>query len=274
MRKLEIEEKELQPYLKNDTLTGRVLALLEHQKVNWSTAKENYNVLYNLKKKEFVIDGSKIIIQNNPHRLINTTAKVDEESVENRDCFLCIENLPAEQGAVKYYKEYYILVNPYPIFDKHFTIIKTKHIEQSILKYLNDMLLLSRDLGEELAVFYNGPKCGASAPDHLHFQAVPKTSLPVYENFVLNNFSGARLLGENKKLKAELILSAERYFVKLTSNDSIEIMNMFSVIYSNLTKIRRSTEEPMMNLLSFFWGNIQPNCLQIGVGPVALRNCG
>lgn len=261
MKKLLLDEKELQSYLillkedgnrQAESYSDRAVALLKHQKANWNLLKENHAKLASVNKKSFSIDNVEIIVQNNPARIKSSAADVDETSVKNRDCFLCETNLPEEQRAIKYYKDYYVLCNPYPIFNEHFTIAKTEHKPQTIKENLNDLLLLSRDLGDKLAVFYNGPKCGASAPDHLHFQAVSKEGLPLYSQLIDGNIISTNEIVSTKKTEIYTASNAHRRFIKIDSYSTVEILNVFGVLYDSLMSVNKMQGEPMMNIISFY----------------------
>ena len=263
MKKLLLSENEIEPFLPSNgnqlkngktenNFGGRVTALLEHQKSNWELLKNNLESLSASVHAAFTIDGAEIIVQNNPQRIQSTTAKVDEDSINNRKCFLCEERLLPGQRAIRYYKDYNILCNPYPIINEHLTIAKTEHIPQTIHEHLNDMLLLSRDLGDKFAVFYNGPKCGASAPDHLHFQAVAKNALPIYAQLINGKIIHSERIISTKKIDIYTASHAYRYFIKLVSNNAVEILNIFSVIYKNMQLLSGSKDEPMMNIVSFY----------------------
>lgn len=157
-------------------LQHRVNALIESQKVTWELAGNNHSELFlNWEKAEFIdIKSNKngfmeVALLSNPKRSSSTLAKTDNQSILERPCFLCDKNRPAEQYAVPF-KQYEICLNPYPIFKKHLTIIAKKHIPQTITGHFEEMLDLCEQL-DKFYIFYNGPACGASAPDHLHFQA-------------------------------------------------------------------------------------------------------
>ena len=125
----------------------------------------------------------KINAQFNAGRMTSTSAKVDPKSISERKCFLCEKNLPAEQKGILYNNKYIILCNPFPIFPTHFTLTHKEHQPQRILDTFSDMLDLSKDLSKHYSVIYNGPRCGASAPDHLHFQAGNKYFMPIDDEF-------------------------------------------------------------------------------------------
>ncbi|MBP1638407.1 MAG: hypothetical protein H6Q18_1196 [Bacteroidetes bacterium] len=148
----------------------------------WELAKNNYEALNHLKVKELNVNNCAFIVQYNPARIISSGAKVDAESIEKRKCFLCEENLPKEQMKIVFKGKYSIMVNPFPIFTKHFTISENSHVPQAISSRFGDMFDLAKIMNEYV-IFYNGPKCGASAPDHAHFQAGSKGFLPLEENW-------------------------------------------------------------------------------------------
>lgn len=246
-----LSEAELAQYAKGETLIDRLRGLLDHQKNNWETAKLNYELLTSANVKEMHVGNVQLKIQVNPERVRSTTAEVNHDT-ESKDCFLCEANLPQEQRLLKYYKEYNFLVNPFPIVKEHYTVVKTKHTPQALSPFLNDMLLLSRDIGERYAVFYNGPKCGASIPSHHHFQIVNKDALPIYNQLQSINDFKPNLFIENKKITIRDIESVNRIFLNIESNDAVEILNCFSIILDELKVTSKSNDEPMVNLVSFY----------------------
>lgn len=170
----------VEPSLKKmgKTLAWKVDSLFNTQMDKWALARKNFSDLKQVKLREIELDnGSKVFVQCNPARMISTASKIDKKSIEERKCFLCPANRPAEQDIISWHN-YDVLVNPYPIFDPHLTIPCREHTPQRIKGRLNDMMDLAREL-DGWAVFYNGPKCGASAPDHFHFQAVKRERLPI-----------------------------------------------------------------------------------------------
>lgn len=118
-----------------------------------------------------------VTLQHNPARAASGGAPVDPESIRKRPCFLCAENRPADQQAILYRNQFLILCNPAPIFDRHFTVASLKHTTQDIVSSVGSLLQIARDASPDYALFYNGPACGASAPDHLHFQMIPADAL-------------------------------------------------------------------------------------------------
>ncbi len=148
----------------------------------WSLACSNFRALKDVKVREIEVGGLTVKLQFNPARMISSAAKLNKEDIAKRRCFLCRENRPVEQIMLKFEgrknKKYDILVNPYPIFPDHLVIAKSNHTDQSIWHRYVDMLDLARKY-TGYTFFYNGPKSGASAPDHHHFQGAPKGFMPL-----------------------------------------------------------------------------------------------
>ena len=148
----------------------------------WPLACENFRALKNVRVREVETGGLGVKLQFNPARMISSAAKLTKADIAKRKCFLCRENRPSEQIMMKFDgrkgKKYHILVNPYPIFPEHLVIAAAGHTDQTILKRYVDMLDLARKYSD-FTFFYNGPRSGASAPDHHHFQAAPRGLMPL-----------------------------------------------------------------------------------------------
>lgn len=148
----------------------------------WPLACRNFRELKNVRIREEEVGGLKVRLQFNPARMVSSAAKLTKADIARRKCFLCRENRPPEQSMMKFEgrkgKRYHILVNPYPIFPDHLVIASDRHTDQTIWKRYVDMLDLARKY-TGFTFFYNGPKSGASAPDHHHFQAAPKSMMPL-----------------------------------------------------------------------------------------------
>ena len=151
--------------------------LVEDQLRDWEEVRLRTMSLRDVKVKDVTVDGVPWRAKFNPARVVSTGAKVDKASIAARPCFLCRDNRPQCQH-VHQWGNYEILVNPFPIFPGHLTIASCRHEPQSVNGHVGDMLRLACEL-EGYTVFYNGPQCGASAPDHLHFQAVPSEYMPL-----------------------------------------------------------------------------------------------
>ena len=148
-------------------------AFYRSQLEEWPLARENHEALTRVWSRELTSDKVKMSlrVQYNPARMVSTGAKIDKASIATRPCFLCAKNRPAEQRGLDLNEDFEWLVNPFPILPHHFTIASKEHRPQRILDGYDAMIQAVQALPEGYIVFYNGPKCGASAPDHLHLQA-------------------------------------------------------------------------------------------------------
>lgn len=151
--------------------------LLEAQLLSWPDAKTNFDRLQEVKRKPLDLGGLKAAAQLNPARIRSTAAAVDTKSIDNRPCFLCAANRPKEQMSAEWPEAgWELLVNPYPILPVHFTIVSKDHRPQDEIPL--EMAMMA-ELAPSLAIFYNGARAGASAPDHAHCQAMLKSELPL-----------------------------------------------------------------------------------------------
>lgn len=236
-----------QKEMKRIITSAQVQNLLQEQLNEWELARNNYEALKQVKVKELTFDGFKISVQFNPARIVSSSAKVDSKSIQERKCFLCEQNRPAVQKGIPFGDNYVVLINPFPIFPKHLTIPACEHVDQLIINRFGDMLDLAYNL-DEFTVFYNGPKCGASAPDHVHFQAGSKGFLPIEKEWRMFTdsealeYQSAKLFLLNSYLRGTLVIESE-------SKDSA--VNLFEQIYSSL-EVKPGEGEPMMNILAWF----------------------
>ena len=159
----------------------------------------NYQALSQVEVKDMTIDGFPAKLFFNPARVRSVMADVSPEALQKRACFLCPDGVEEHQLTHNWDSPtghtYYIRVNPFPIFSPHFTVSSSVHERQELLPHLESMLHLAKEL-PEMTIFYNGPMCGASAPDHMHFQAVPRHSLPIEDHFS-TNYANAILVQED-----------------------------------------------------------------------------
>ena len=155
----------------------------ELQLDRWGTARENHEALTKIwmRKLDSPRQPVPLRVQCNPARLVSTGANIDKASIAARPCFLCAANRPEEQHELALNEEFEWLVNPYPILQEHYTIAAKQHRPQRFLDAYEAMIQATKQLSEEYIVFYNGPKCGASAPDHLHLQAGQSNGVPLIE---------------------------------------------------------------------------------------------
>lgn len=163
------------------SLLTDIEALHAEQTASVTLMAGNYAALRDVESREFVLGEMRVRAVFNPARAVSSSARVDKASIAARPCFLCPANRPDGQKAVVCLDgKYEVLVNPFPIFDRHFVIASRTHVAQAIGDRVKDMWRLAKEL-EGYTVFYNGPRCGASAPDHMHFQAVRSAELPLWE---------------------------------------------------------------------------------------------
>lgn len=226
--------------------------LFEIQKSQWQMLTEGIKSLETVKSKSFQYDGYKIKAQFNAGRMTSTSAKVDPKSISERKCFLCTENLPEEQKGILYHNNYILLCNPFPIFPAHFTITHKEHQPQRIIDTFLDMLGLSKDISKYYSVIYNGPRCGASAPDHLHFQAGNKFFMPIDDEFnQIKNEYGKEIF-EDDDLSVYAIDDGLRKFISIESLDKKLLVNTFNKFYKTYSELMKEEQEPMINLVSFY----------------------
>jgi hypothetical protein len=232
------------------SLGSLVSELHEHQAIAWPALAAGINALRSVQVREVLCNGFSVRLQFNAERMTSTSAKTDAASLAARACFLCVENLPREQQGVLYRDEFLVLCNPAPIFKPHFTIARTQHIPQSIHDNLETMLKLSREMSPEFSVFYNGPQCGASAPDHLHFQAAPRNAIPVeieavdaHRRNVLHKSGAIALLSLKKYGRTTLVVE---------STNLEELTAFLHELFSVWKGVQGISVEPMMNLIATF----------------------
>ena len=222
-------------------------SLVEGQLNDWELARENYSGLQNVKVKAISFKGYEILVQFNPKRIISSTAKVDVQSVSDRPCFLCSHNRPLQQQGIAYKKDFVMLVNPYPVFQRHLTIPSVQHLPQRIHHRVGIMLQLAKDL-PPFSLIYNGPKCGASAPDHFHFQAIPRGVMPIE-----NDFSAKKNCLFQLNLNGIEIFTWDNYLRKMITicgSDQVALEGLFGKLYGLLAAALPSDDEPMMNILT------------------------
>lgn len=241
----------LAPYTRGKSPADRIQALLFQQVDAWRLAREGYTALESVKTKTFLFDGFVVKVQYNPGRLVSTSAKTDPRSISERPCFLCRQNLPPEQKAILYGDAYLILVNPFPIFNEHFTIVHTEHRPQRIAGSFGTLLDLTGDIGSRYVLLYNGPRSGASAPDHLHFQAGNRSFIPIDFDYPAVRERFGRRIPTTRALSVSTIDGYLRRFIGIESRDKGVIVRAFEGIYDRWQAWSGEREEPMMNILVF-----------------------
>lgn len=224
----------------------QVEALFNTQLVQWPLAAENYAALLRVKVNTVYVGGCRYIVQFNPARIASTSAKVDASSIRERKCFLCPQHLPAVQQGIPYGGRYTILVNPFPIFRRHLTIPDTQHTPQLIASRVEDMLHLAKDLSDYV-ITYNGPQCGASAPDHFHFQAGLKHVLPIEKEWT----EGRERVAASGKAVLWKLNDTPRATLVIESAEIDSLRALFEILYQSM-EVRAGSSEPMMNLLAWY----------------------
>ncbi len=229
-----------------------VLTYFLNQQLNhWALAQNNYKGLAKVEEKEFQFDNCKIKVQFNPERIRSSTAKVDQKSIENRACFLCSDKLPKEQGGIACVNDFLILVNPFPIIPQHFTIPKIDHVDQTFEGNVSGMLSLAKSM-QGYTLFYNGPKCGASAPDHMHFQAGNKNFMPVETEYPVLKDLQAELLSDSDQFAIRAFPNYLRKMISIESECEKEMMKAVSVFYRTFSAMQADEKEPMLNVICSF----------------------
>jgi ATP adenylyltransferase/5',5'''-P-1,P-4-tetraphosphate phosphorylase II len=238
--------------LLSGNLSDNLHTLLQQQKTTWDLLRRNYASLSGLATRELMLGSSVVRLQHNPARLGSTAARVDEESVRQRPCFLCVHNLPVEQRGLQYGDEFLILCNPVPIFPEHVTIAHIRHVPQSIESALSTLLRLSKELEGEFIVLYNGPRCGASAPDHLHLQAGSTGFLPLEEEYERLILDAGEKLADRRGVLIFAVDTHDRRFVAIESDDQDETQKACSAVIRTLQELEERADEPMVNILSWY----------------------
>jgi len=225
--------------------------LLREQIKSWPELEKAYISYKTSQTKTFQFDGFVIKVQNNPGRITSSSAKVDEKSIKTRACFICMANLYQKQKAIKYEEDFLILVNPFPIFPEHFTITHKDHIPQAIKEWFGKMLPLSKDFSRDV-IIYNGPACGASAPDHLHFQAGSKFFMPIDDGFHSLKNEYGEILIDNDSLIVTGIDDGLRKFISIETKEISLAEKVFDIFYNFYSRVSNEKTEPMMNIIAFY----------------------
>ncbi len=219
----------------------------------WQLASSNFRALKTAPSREVDVFGLKCRIQYNPRRVISSTADTSPAAIASRKCFLCADNRPKEQFHLGFEgrkgRNYHIQINPYPIFRGHLVIVRDEHIPQEIWHHFPDMLDFAAKYKDYL-VFYNGPSSGASAPDHLHFQAIPKHNLPLED--VVDEFLDhpGEPLATVKDASLYKFDGYARGVFALKATTSKSLAKLFYRLL-DCTDRGKGEEEPMFNLYAY-----------------------
>ncbi len=225
----------------------RVAALINQQLATWPMLHNATAALDQVQYKELNVKGSRVMAQFNPARIVSTAAQVDAASIQARPCFLCAENLPAEEKGIAFGENYVVLCNPFPVLKDHLVISERRHTPQAIAPRVDDLLDLTKELGSEYFTLYNGPACGASAPDHHHFQACSSAGIPLFEE--INHWPRTWLAQQNDL--EVFTLTDYRLKIFVASSKKKDTMRAwFQTTLSCLAKETGATTEPLINLVA------------------------
>lgn len=260
----------------NKDYSTQVKALFERQLANWPTVTRNYDALQRVSTRTLSVGGSKVVLQFNPERIRSSAASVDKAALKARKCFLCCENQPAEQEKIMWHDLYKIQVNPYPIFPRHLTIASVVHTPQLIGGRIGHMLRLAADL-PDYVLFYNGPKCGASAPDHMHFQAGNKGFMPIVDEVAV---AARRTVFSTGTCTVSLVDSLARRLFIVDAADAADAEKAFDLLQKAMP-LTDGDQEPMQNILCWHDGSQfhimvfprvrhRPSCYGAGEGQFTL----
>ena len=227
-------ERLLVPVEPESVLAG-IDRLFESQIEAWPQLRHGVEGLTRAQSREFVVNGFPVVARHIPHRIESTTARVDPDSIRNRACFLCAENLPDPEKGLVFDRKFVIACNPFPILDNHLSIVLREHTPQRIEGHFPTMLELSAQLPGYM-ILYNGPECGASAPDHMHFQACRFDDMPLIKD--LDSASGG------------VIPEYSRSAFVLRDSDRARLDRRFSELFAALRVHNENRVEPMINLVA------------------------
>lgn len=264
----------------SEALRQRIDDLFTQQRATWPTLRDGEAALDHLQRKTLVSGGETVIVQVNPARRRSTLAKTDAKAVAARLCFLCPDNMPIEERGVAF-EDLVVLPNPFPILPMHCTIAGREHRPQRLQGRIDSFLRLAHEIGPDLAALYNGPRCGASAPDHFHFQAARADEIPILTQ--LPTVGSGRDVVPHSSFGRNMLL--------LGGANIDEIAAGIERTISALGRIEQSTDEPMLNLVAQFrdshWTVVlfpravhRPACYfatgpgQLRISPAVLEMCG
>ena len=222
-----------------------IRAFFTHQLDTWDEIRQRYEALKHVGLKQL---GHRQL-QYNPARMVSTGAQIDRQTIAQRACFLCEKNRPEEQLTIDLGDDFELMVNPFPVLPMHFTIVRKTHVSQTILENYTEIHRLL-ELFPELFVFYNGPMSGASAPDHMHFQAGIGQELPLMT--VLRKLEKERQVlikqGNGSSLSMFNTVSFNAFVIKSKAQETE--MTLFKQLYAAMP-VREGEKEPRMNIVAW-----------------------
>ena len=248
LRTMELKARQQVQQGKKDSLTeSPIMRFFHRQLQTWSDVRHRYRDLEHVETRELGTDTITLAAQWNPARIGSTGAKIDAKSIAERPCFLCAKNRPQEQMHRVIDGKYELLVNPFPILPVHFTLPTMKHQPQRILSMYDEMLRLA-ERNTDLTILYNGPHCGASAPDHAHLQTVGTGHLPLQQAWqrLSRNLTEVVKDDEDNGIWQVADYPAAAFVIRSHGQNVGE--RLFRRLYDALPPAEDDTE-PMMNII-------------------------
>ena len=225
-----------------------VQALLKQQRQAWPMFARGEQALQYVQRREIVSDQGHVVVQANPQRKVSSAAKLDPKSIAARPCFLCENNLPAEERGLLFDQRWFVVANPFPIVPGHLSIPSLTHQPQKLSEQVDAMLALAQAL-PEYAIFYNGPRCGASAPDHLHFQACLRKDVP---SLAQVNFSAifSHISSYQDQVQQHVLRWPSRRALVLFSRRQDKLAQALQHSLDKLRELSGQAQEPMVNVFA------------------------
>ena len=245
-----VGEAELAPYRPagaHADFGGRVRALIAQQAASWPMLSAALAGLAQVEVKKFEVRGSEVYAQFNPNRIVSTAARVDPASIKGRPCFLCPENLPPEEKGIAFGEDFVLLCNPFPVLPHHLVIAARRHTAQLIAGSFGVMLDLAKALGADYFTLYNGPGAGASAPDHLHFQAARVGPLPLLPES--RSWPRRALPSRTSNLKFESLIDFRLNLLIARGSDRDGLVGWLGQASRALAEVTGGAGEPLLNLI-------------------------
>jgi hypothetical protein len=226
-------------------LRERIDDLFAQQRETWPTLRDGEAALAHLQRKTLTDGSESVVVQVNPARRRSTLANVDAKAIAARACFLCPENMPPEERGVAF-EDLVLLPNPFPILPLHCTIADREHRPQQLRGRIATFVHLAQEIGPDLAALYNGPRCGASAPDHFHLQAARADEILILAQ--LSTLAGSRPIAPHSSFGRNMLV--------IRSTNAAEVAAGIERTIDALQQIEATTGEPMFNLLAHFAAGI------------------
>lgn len=247
----------LQPYAGTADMSrfpNVLAAFIRHQCSTWPELGPARASLHHSMTKSFFLTDCEVFAQHNPHRIKSSSTRVDRDFIEQRPCFLCTDRLYERQKALPCLGEWLVLNNPFPIFSDHLVISHSRHLPQDIHVCIRPMIDFVIDTDGAYTAFYNGPGCGASAPDHLHFQACPEGGIPLTRQLeALLNGTGSRThlypVLTNDTASCYVAAVDFRSLFMCATTDAAELQTHLTAVLAFLKDATKSVDEPMVNII-------------------------